>query len=329
MKKVFYTIVIVAAIVSVTIYANTLKSGPNSLGHAILYTMFKPSEETKILFVGDMFFDRYIRQVGQRKGEDFIFSCIKNFLKDFDLVVGNLEGPITDNPSISLGTEIGSLNNYVFTFPSSTAKLLADNNIRIVNLGGNHIDNFGPKGIASTKKYLGKAGVNYFGGIIGDESTYLANASGAKISFVSYNEFSGAAPERIAQKISEEKADNRMVLVYAHWGDEYSEIPEHVKDAAKLFAKSGADLIVGSHPHIILPSEYFSFAQDKEAVVYYSLGNFIFDQYWDEQVKTGLVLEVKIKNGNLPDGKAGIDIIEHRVSLLSDGRTCLQNSFAN
>jgi gamma-polyglutamate biosynthesis protein CapA len=273
-----------------------------------LFAVFFYSEkrEAKILFVGDMVFDRYIRQVGNSKGENFVFSCIDSFLKDSDVVVGNLEGPITNNPSISQGTKPESPENFVFTFPPSTAKLLAKNNIKIVNLSNNHMNNFGTEGITSTKKYLEKAGVNYFG-----DNIYRTELGDQKISFISYNEFGGDSISKVAQKIAEEKKNSQIVFVYAHWGDEYSGVPMRVKNAANLFAQSGADLIIGSHPHIILPSEKIG-----DTAVYYSLGNFIFDQYWDENVSTGLVLEVDIKDGK-------IEILEHRVSLNRDGRTCL------
>lgn len=265
--------------------------------------------EAKILFVGDMFFDRYIRQVGNSKGEDFVFSCINNFLKDSDLVIGNLEGPITDNPSVSMGSEAESPENYTFTFPPTTAKFLARNNIKLVNLDNNHIGNFGEEGISSTKKYLNEAGVGYFD----NGQVYRTKISGTNISFISYNEFGGDSTQEVAQKIKEEKTKGNMVFIYAHWGDEYSEAPIRIKETANLFAQSGADLIIGSHPHIILPS-----VKINNTIVYYSLGNFIFDQYWNKDVSAGLILELNIKGGK-------IKIIEHKVTLNSDGRTCLVN----
>lgn len=283
----------------------------------ILFAIFLVYEkkDKKILFVGDMNFDRYIRQMGNSKGQDFIFSCsgLSDFLKNSDLVVGNLEGPITDNPSISLGSEVGTSTNFIFTFPPSTAKLLERNNIKLVNLGNNHIGNFGMEGLDSTEKYLNSAGINYFGGFGGDELVYRTEIGGNKISFVSYNEFGSEPLDNIFEKIKKEKQNGQIVFVYAHWGDEYSEVPKRVKDIANLFVKFGADLIIGSHPHIILPSQKID-----NSLVYYSLGNFIFDQYWNKEVSTGLVLEVDIK------GKE-IKIIEHKVHLNRDGRTCLIN----
>jgi poly-gamma-glutamate synthesis protein (capsule biosynthesis protein) len=274
----------------------------------------KATRDKKILFVGDMFFDRYIRQVSDAKGGDFIFSCLGDFLKNSDLVVGNLEGPITENHSKSMRTEPGSPENFTFTFPSSTAKLLAKNNIKIVNLNNNHIGNFGQDGITSTKKYLTEAGAAYFN----DEQIYRTKISGINVSFVSYNEFGGESADKVVQKILEEKNNGQIVFVYAHWGDEYAEVPQRIKDIAKLFAQSRADFIIGSHPHIILPSETLRLRSGQEIPVYYSLGNFIFDQYWNKEVSTGLVLEVNIKSKE-------IKIIEHEVFLNNDGRTCLVN----
>jgi poly-gamma-glutamate synthesis protein (capsule biosynthesis protein) len=282
-------------------------------------------KETKIIFVGDMFFDRSIRKVMYAKGGDYVFSCMSDFLKNSDLVVGNLEGPITESASKSLLSQVETPDNYTFTFPTNVPHLLYKNNIRLVNLGNNHIGNFGKEGIASTKKYLSEAKVNYFGGLNSDEPIFREG----KLSFISYNEFGGESAQKVAEKIVKEKESGQTVIVYTHWGEEYVPATARVKNVAKLFAKSGASLIVGSHPHVIQESEKIIspqpslYPKERVTTVYYSLGNFIFDQYWNKEVSTGLVLEAKIEDENLPDGKAGIEILEHRVSINRDGRTCL------
>lgn len=299
MKKV-YSVVFVVIILIAVFYSYEKREA---------FHFAKATRNKKILFVGDMMFDRYIRKVGYERGGDFIFSCanLSGFLKGFDLVLGNLEGPITENASRSMLTEPRSDNNFVFTFPTNTAGLLAENNIKLVNLGNNHISNFGQEGIDSTKKYLAESGIKYFG------QPGEALAKWGKFSFISYNEFGGESAQKIAKKILEEKNNGQMVLVYAHWGDEYVPPPERVKKLARSFIDVGAEMIIGSHPHIVQESEIY-----KGKHIYYSLGNFIFDQYWDKEVSTGLVLEVKIENGK-------IEILEHKVSLNKDGRTCLTN----
>lgn len=276
----------------------------------IILIFYKPNE-TRVLFVGDMNFDRYVREVIMEKGEDFVFSCIGDVLKEADWVVGNLEGPITDNLSVSVGTEVGSPPNYTFTFPPATAKLLERYNVKLVNIGNNHINNFGKAGVSSTRKYLEEAGVNYFGGLGGDEPIYRAKLGDTKISFVSYNQFGGYSPQKVGDIISKESKSGRLVIVYAHWGEEYGPVTIHQRISAKLFSESGAKAIIGSHPHVISPSEKIG-----ETIVYYSLGNFIFDQYWNPEVRTGLMLELNIKDGQ-------IEVSERKVVLSQDGKTCL------
>lgn len=267
-------------------------------------------KEVKILFVGDMNFDRYIRSVMEKKGDDYVFSCVEDLLKSVDFVVGNLEGPITDNPSISQGSEIGSPENFHFTFPVKTASILLLNNFGAVNIGNNHIGNEGLGGISSTKKFLSAAGVGYFGGLSGDEAIYRMDKNGQKISFVGFNQFGGSSPEKVAEIIKSEREAGREVFVYAHWGEEYSEDVSNLRPIAESFVKAGASLIVASHPHIILPNEKIG-----DILVYYSLGNFIFDQYWNDEVRKGEVLNVTISNGK-------ISTEDRAIFLEKDGRTC-------
>ena len=268
------------------------------------------SSTLSILFTGDMNFDRYIRRMGDVHGSAYLFSCADALLKSADFVVGNLEGPITAAPSVSEGTVIGTPNNYRFTFPTTTAGLLADHGIRVVDMGNNHVGNMGPEGVASTRRLLDAAGVGYFGGLGGDEPVYRMEEKGLQLSFVSYNQFGGNAPEKVAQTIAEERAAGRTVIVFAHWGTEYSVDVSQIRPIATLFAHAGAAAVIGAHPHIVLTHEYIG-----TTLVYYSLGNFIFDQYWDSNVTHGLTVLLKFVNGQATAQ-------EFPVRLQPDGRTC-------
>lgn len=279
---------------------------------------FTPENESKIadaniLFVGDMFFDRHIRKTIETVGADFVFSCIYPLLSRADFVVGNLEGPITDNASVSSGTKPEDLNHFRFTFPSSVAEALKRNNFAVVNLGNNHISNFGREGMQRTKDYLEQAGVAYFGGIATDEPVYRKDATGIPLSFVSYNQFGGASDTDVADTIRLEKSVGRTVLVYTHWGDEYASTTPRMKETAKLFAEAGASAIIGSHPHVVLEREDIG-----NTVVYYSLGNFIFDQYWSDDVSHGRAVLLHIPFGT--DKK--ISVTEYTTIAQTDGRVC-------
>jgi len=254
----------------------------------------------KILFVGDLMFDRGIRYYAAKNGgNEFIFNKISPILSENDLVVANLEGSVTNNKSVSIGSIPESAANYYFTFDPSVAKTLFNENIGVVNLGNNHILNFGYDGVEQTKNYLDKAGVSYFGlpaqaGVHNGQGSIIKDVGGIKMAFVSYNEFlTGDLPaEQTAtiDEIKKVKPQADVVVVFCHWGVEYTKNPTASQvELAHKFVDAGTDLVVGSHPHVIQPSEEY---QGK--MIYYSLGNFIFDQYFSENTRNGLGVEVKI-----------------------------------
>lgn len=278
----------------------------------VLLPILTPARTDVTIFAaGDMLFDRKIRQMSELYGADHPFSCIQSVIAQADFAVANLEGPITENASRSVGSVVGSSDNYVFTFPTTTASLLARHNFKAVSVGNNHILNFGYSGLWATQVLLGEAGVGYFGGVSGNEGLFETEVNGVRLVFVGYNEFGGSSAKEVAKLIQEESADGRRVIVYAHWGDEYVDSSPRLRPIAKLFAESGASAVIGGHPHVVLGSEYIG-----ETLVYYSLGNFIFDQYWNEDVRNGLALMLTVPK----EGR--ISALEHPVEIQRDGRTC-------
>jgi poly-gamma-glutamate capsule biosynthesis protein CapA/YwtB (metallophosphatase superfamily) len=266
----------------------------------------------RLLFIGDLFFDRSVRQYQEANGVDYVLSCADPLFAKADVVVGNLEGPITDKASVSVGSVADSPRHFTFTFASTTAELLKRHGISIVTLGNNHIQNFGNKGIASTHQYLSQAGVEYFGGVAGNEPVERSDSNDVPLSFVGYNQFGGATPDKVAETIFNEKAAGRIVIVFAHWGEEYfASSTKAQRLAAHTFIDAGADFVVGSHPHVVEPSEMYH-----GKLIYYSLGNFVFDQYFDPAVMRGLtVLATITKEGE-------IQTSEYPVALGRDRRTC-------
>ena len=252
---------------------------------------YSASNGVKILFIGDMMFDRHIREAVEKYGSgdyNYIFKPMKDKLSEYDLVVGNLEGPITDNKSVSTNTKMDERANLVFTFDSKVAEVLAENNIKLVNLGNNHILNQGAKGVEETKKYLVEAGVEYF-----NEDNFLAReVEGIRLGIVGYN-YSVADSEQLAiENIQKAREQSDIVVVCSHWGAEYKtgEPGNSVRTLAYRFVDAGADLVIGTHPHVIQNSEEYNGKK-----IYYSLGNFVFDQYFSRETMEGLGAEMTIK----------------------------------
>ncbi len=266
---------------------------------------------TKILFVGDMMFDRTIRSIAEKKGYEHIFSCLSDYVTGFDAVVGNLEGPITPYASKSSGTIPGEEGNTTFTFDQAVAGVLARFNFTLVHLGNNHIRDFGREGVSTTKAFLEAESIGYFGAP-NEEISIVKKIGGTKIAFVSFNQFLGQNdPQKTIDAIWKAKREADVTVVYTHWGDEYVEPTEYMKSLAHRFIDAGADMVVGSHPHVIQSHEVY---EGKH--IYYSLGNFIFDQYWTSEVKIGQGLEVTFKGND-------ISIAERYFDIGRDGRTCV------
>lgn len=268
-----------------------------------------------VLFGGDMMFDRSVRTTMKWKGDDFVFSCIASFLQDQDLVVANLEGPITAHVSLSATTTPGHPDNMTFTFPLSTAELLYRHNIRMVNLGNNHIENFGTGGVRSTMAMLTSEQVDYFGDPIAHRVA-TTDIGGVSLAFINYNEFAGNPAANASTTISQIKAARAtgyIPVVYTHWGIEYATVsPQYLRDLAYRFVDAGAEIVIGSHPHVVADHELY---QGKH--IYYSLGNFVFDQYFSPEVSHGLLLQVTFTS-------AGVgDIKEIPIVLNRDRTTCL------
>lgn len=249
------------------------------------------SSDITVLFGGDMMFDRYIREVGEKRGYDFVFANMHETLLSYDRVIANLEGPITSQPSVSVGSQSGEPRNYVFTFDQKITQALWDNNIRIVNLGNNHILNFGEEGLSETRHFLSQSGIDFFGDPKDvSHRVVIETVKGVKIALVNYDQFvDGGSAVSVMNDIRAAKEQAAIVVVYTHWGKEYVAPPQVVKDVAHAMIEAGADAIIGSHPHIVQESEIYN-----RKKIYYSLGNFVFDQFFQDDTKRGLLVEMTI-----------------------------------
>jgi poly-gamma-glutamate synthesis protein (capsule biosynthesis protein) len=181
-----------------------------------------------------------------------------------------------------------------------------------IGLGNNHILNFGADGLASTKRSLAEAGLPYFGAPDGSADWQTQEFSGIPIAFVGYNEFATGGKERAITALREAKRSDTIVILFAHWGKEYAAVLPRVRALAHEFVEAGADVIVGTHPHIVQERESY-----RGKTIYYSLGNLFFDQYFESRTMEGLLVEVTIA----PDWTLAFR--EHPVRLAQDGATTL------
>lgn len=232
----------------------------------------EPVSAATTLHFGDMLFDREIRKMLDR-GEDpfeFIKGVEGNFLRGVDAIVGNLEGPITDG-----NCKAGELS---FRFDPGLGLLLSKY-LDGVTLANNHSLDCYKEGLQDTKDELYEYDMFH----LYKEDVHIVEEGGLEIAMVGVNEFyrisNSFTVEHELIKSLKEKHD--QVLVHIHWGYEYKEEPSSIqRDIAHGLIDAGADVIIGHHPHVVQTVEKY-----KDSMIFYSLGNFIFDQPWENTSK--------------------------------------------
>lgn len=246
-------------------------------------------EPATLLFVGDIMLGRYVETLMKRNGEDYPFAQAETTLQSADAVVGNLEGPIvTDHRQ----TPDDSLH---FSFASTVAPLLKRHNIDYVTLANNHGFDEGEAGFLETQSYLQAAGVGAFGSgrEVGDVSPLHDLINGHEVVFVGFHATQSSFPRDAAAtllKTTRAQYPEAFLAVVVHWGAEYQTTANAFqRSLGHAFIDAGADAVIGHHPHVVQNVEDY---QGKP--IYYSLGNFIFDQYFSSDVQHGLAVKVTL-----------------------------------
>lgn len=272
-----------------------------------------------ITFVGDMNFDRHIRTVAERAGtyNGLIDAKLRAHFATQTCVVGNLEGPITAHASVSQRSAMGEPNNFRFTFDPAVVTFLADANFCAVNIGNNHIGNFGMEGIAATRAFMRESPVEVFGDAGDDvaQRWIVKNFNGYRVAFVNDNLFVADGHTHALSDVRAARAAADTVIVYTHWGTEYVAMAgAHQRQQARELIDAGADAVIGSHPHVVQDTETYG-----GKTIYYSLGNFIFDQYFRPDTQKGLIVTVTI------DPSTGaLSFRDDHVTMRANGTTFLQ-----
>ena len=243
--------------------------------------------QSSVLFTGDMMLDRGVEYQIEKHGDWFYpFSKIKLLLSQADMAVGNLEGPIVSQPPKFPDHSLR------FAFSPEVVSSLAKANFQLLSLANNHTENMGEGGWQETKDHLQQANIDSIGHPVKcDQDSSIVKGP---FVFLAFNKTFpvNCSDEKIVQIVQETRQSypDKFLVVIFHWGNEYALKSSAAQQSlAHETVKAGADLILGSHPHVVQEIEEY-----QGRLIFYSLGNFIFDQYFSQETQEGLIVGLKL-----------------------------------
>jgi poly-gamma-glutamate synthesis protein (capsule biosynthesis protein) len=248
-------------------------------------------------FVGDVMMAGNVGKLVLDKGYDYPFERVGDLLREADFTAANLETPITDR-----GEPLDK--QWVYRTPPDAVPAFVRAGIDLFTLANNHILDYGRIGLLDTFAYLEEASLLYVGAGRNEEQAFapaIVDLNGIRTAFLGFSRVvpdntwkAGSDRPGVAQTydhtsataaIAQAAKEADLVIVLAHWGDERVPLPNRFQvDLARRYIDAGADLVVGSHPHVLQGFERY-----KDRWIAYSLGNFVFTtnpnpKTWDSAV---------------------------------------------
>jgi poly-gamma-glutamate synthesis protein (capsule biosynthesis protein) len=251
-------------------------------------------EYQSMVFVGDIMLARNVEYLMNKKGDHYPFSGFDlGLMSPSPAVFGNFEASI---PTEHKETPVGSLT---FSVKESFGEVLRYAGVSHLSLGNNHSFDYGIEGYNNTKDVLTRSLIQTFGNeyAIDSESITYIDLYEHKIAVLGINLLMPFNKDEINDLVKHSVNRSDIQIAYVHWGEEYDLHHSAAQEKlATLLVDSGIDLIVGHHPHVTQDVDMIS-----GVPVFYSLGNYVFDQYFSKDVQEGLVLALTYKDGFIID----------------------------
>lgn len=279
-----------------------------------------------INFLGDVILGRTVAMRTASKGVTYPFLRTASVTANASLTVANLETPLSDRyPPVYK-------NTMDFIAPTKSAKGLVYAGIDLVALANNHSTNYGEGAFKDTFKTLSDNNIAYVGGGNNmDEAKALRiiEIKGVRFGFLNYNSVRGSVNadidsygvsfvhlrpsyaadneddiDMMLQDIYYARSRCDVLVIIIHWGVEYKGVTPTQVRLAHAFIDNGADMVIGTHPHISQPVEIY-----KNKLIAYSLGNFVFDQMQADYTREGYMLQVYLSGKEL----TGFKIMPYKI----------------
>lgn len=295
-------------------------SGTESASNNKTQTVTPDGDGLLFSFVGDIQMSGKVDELMRKNGFDFPFQYAKSLFQKDDLTIANLETPIT------LGGLAETDKQFVFKSSPDSAAAMHTAGIDVVTLANNHVLDQGVSGLRDTIKHLDSGNVQHVGAGNNEDEAYTikyVESKGKRIAILGFSRVlpktswkagpknAGVAetysPTKAVAQIQEAHQHADIVIVMVHWGIEKADTPNNIqKQLAHQFVDAGADLVIGSHPHVLQGMEQY-----KGKWIAYSLGNFIFTRSSNPKTWETAVLQVTYNS----DGSYALKLIPYHANL--------------
>lgn len=245
---------------------------------------YKMYDRVTVTAVGDILLDRGVLRYMEEEGAGYPFEKVRGMLKG-DIVIGNLEGPVSYR-----GYPLPKI--YTFRFSPAALSAVKRAGFNVLNLANNHSLDYGRDALVDTIEYIRQEKMLSVGAGRSQEeaaSPLLIKKKGVTLAFLAFSVFPyegifydenlpgvslAGSPEEVKRRVAETAEGADAVIVSFHWGREFSDYPSRDQtELAHAAVDGGAALVLGHHPHVLQGVERYN-----DALILYSLGNFVFDQ---------------------------------------------------
>lgn len=253
-------------------------------------------EGIKLLFLGDIMLDRHVGAIVSQHGVKYLLNNLdqEDFFDNYDLISSNLEGAVTVN-----GDHYNPYVGHDFAFSPEVVKDLRDYNFNFFNIANNHLSDQGNQGVIETRANLDSLNFKFSGcqdRKVGNCTYRAINIKGKTFAFLGLSKVYGDINFDNLEPIIKRARDfSDYVIVNIHWGVEYKHNAHNSQiSLAHKLINNGVDVIIGHHPHVVQGIEIY-----KNKPIFYSLGNFIFDQYFSQDTQEGLSVALTVQHEEL------------------------------
>lgn len=270
------------------------------------YTRNQPANSISIVAVGDIMLGGTAQEVLQKEDYNYPFKYMIPLLAYADIVIGNLEGPLTSICNSSMDLD----KKYIFRSPAEkVAPALSKAGFNMLSLANNHILDYGAEGMNDTIGALKAHNIHSVGtgkNITEARAGTIVNTTRGRLGFLSYSltfpesfwateNKPGTAfghQQQITDDIKRLKKLADSVIVSFHWGREKTtELRPYQPKLARAAIDAGASIVLGHHPHVLQAIEQYN-----GGLILYSLGNFVFGSY-SKDAQTSAVARITLVDG--------------------------------